>query len=107
MVVKLRTFDGLAISIDTIAPKVSPSNFKEGKKITTKNLKVKISDNLSGITKNDCYLNGEWILAEHDGKTATLTIDTAGATATGKNILKVIVTDRIGNTTVKEWVLLF
>lgn len=107
MVVKLRTFDGLAISIDTIAPKVSPSNFKEGKKITTKTLKVKISDNLSGITKYDCYLNGEWILAEHDGKTATLTIDTAGATATGKNILKVIVTDRIGNTTVKEWVLLF
>lgn len=107
MVVKLRTFDGLALSIDTIAPKVAASNFKEGKTIATKTLKVKISDNLSGITRCDCYLNGEWILAEHDGKTASLTINTTNATTKGKNTLKVIVTDRIGNTTIKEWTLLF
>lgn len=107
MVVKLRTFDGLALSIDTIAPKVAASNFKEGKTIATKTLKVKISDNLSGITRYDCYLNREWILAEHDGKTASLTINTTNATTKGKNTLKVIVTDRIGNTTIKEWTLLF
>lgn len=105
VVCRVHTFDGIALSIDTIAPKVSPINFKPGKTISSKMLKVKISDNLSGITKYDCYLNGKWVLAEHDGKTASITIDVTDMILTGKNTLEVVVTDKVKNTTKKEWVI--
>ncbi|MBR5776939.1 MAG: M23 family metallopeptidase [Bacteroidales bacterium] len=104
---QLRLFAGLALSIDTIAPKVSPINFTPDKVTKTKSLRIKITDNLSGITKYNCYLNDTWILAEHDGKTASLTIDVSSMIRKGKNKLKVIVSDRIGNTTTQEWNIIY
>lgn len=96
---QVRDFGQFALTLDTVPPRVKASNFSEGKKLKTKTLKVKISDNLAGIDTYNCYLNNEWILAEYDGKTATLTIDTNGKLRAGKNELRVEVTDGCGNTT--------
>lgn len=94
----VRDFGQFALMVDHEAPRISPVNFREGKNIKTNTLRVKISDNLSGIETYNCYLNGQWILAEYDGKSATLTIDAHGAIKKGVNKLRVAVVDAVDNT---------
>ena len=101
----VREFGRFAVSIDTIGPKVAPGNFKEGQRLKSNTLKIRISDDLSGIETYNCYLNGDWILAEFDGKTATLVIDGRGKLKPGRNELEVVVTDGIGHTTRRVYTL--
>jgi murein DD-endopeptidase MepM/ murein hydrolase activator NlpD len=66
-------------------------------------LKFTISDNLSGIKSYDGYLNGKWILLEYESKTKKLTHRFSdGIVDEGKNDLKVVVTDNVGNSTIFE-----
>ena len=103
-----KTFGHFTIALDTIAPKISPINFKTTKlKPNQKTLKVKITDNLSGIKSYNAYINKQWVLMEYDGKNATLTytIDTKELNQPS-NTLKIVVKDRVGNTNQKEYVIL-
>lgn len=95
----VRDFGTFALTCDTVPPKVSLSNYKEGKPLKASVLRVKISDNLAGIETYNCYLNGSWVLAEYDGKSATLSIDTHGKLRSGQNELRVEVADGCGNLT--------
>lgn len=66
-------------------------------------LKFTISDQLSGIKSYDGYLNGKWILLEFEPKTKKLTHRFSdGIVAEGKNDLKVVITDNVGNSTIFE-----
>ncbi len=87
------------LAIDTIPPKVSLFKYKKTKKTRILNsIKVIISDNLSGINEFNCYINGQWALFEYDYKTRTITHNfDDGIVVDGKNDLKVIVTDNVGN----------
>ena len=96
---QVRDFGQFTLAIDTVAPTVLPVNFSESKAFKGTLLKVKIGDNLAGMESYHCYLNGEWILGEYDGKTATLFINAAGKLRSGKNDLRVEVTDGSGNLT--------
>ena len=96
---QVRDFGQFTLAIDTVTPNVRPINFSEGKPFKGSLLKVKIGDNLAGVETYKCYLNGEWILGEYDGKTATVFIDAAGKLRSGKNELRVEVTDGSGNLT--------
>ncbi len=98
-----REFGSFALALDTVAPTVSPINFKVGKTCNTKMLRVKITDHLSSIYRYNCYITGNWVLAEYDGKTASLTINVSEMVQKGGNVLDVIVSDRVGNTTKKKW----
>ncbi|MCR5588851.1 MAG: M23 family metallopeptidase [Bacteroidales bacterium] len=95
----VRDFGTFALTCDTIAPKVSLSNYKEGNPLKARVLRVKITDNLAGIETYNCYLNGAWVLAEYDAKSASLSIDTHGLLHKGQNELRVEVTDACGNLT--------
>ena len=96
---QVRDFGQFTLAIDTVTPNVRSINFSEGKPFKGSLLKVKIGDNLAGVETYNCYLNGEWILGEYDGKTATVFIDAAGKLRSGKNELRVEVTDGSGNLT--------
>lgn len=96
---QVRDFGRFSIELDTVAPTVRPVNFSESKTLKSTTLRVKISDDLAGIETYHCYLNGQWILAEYDGKSATLTIDAGGKLVAGRNTLRIAVTDGAGNTT--------
>ncbi len=89
---------------DTVAPVIKPLNFKEAKWISkNKTLTVKIQDDLSGIQSYSGYLNGKWILFEYDNKTKTLTYDFSdGNTVDGRNELRLVVTDNVGNSAIFE-----
>jgi hypothetical protein len=95
----VRDFGHFSLELDTVPPTVRPVNFSESKPLKSTTLRVKISDDLAGIDTYHCYLNGQWILAEYDGKTATLSIAATGKLVAGRNTLRVTATDGAGNTT--------
>jgi hypothetical protein len=83
---------------DTIAPKIKPVNFNNGKVVhTLKNLQVEISDELSGIASYRGTLNGVWILMDYDAKNNLLTYSFDEKIKKGKNKLIIKVTDACGN----------
>ncbi|MCP9200756.1 M23 family metallopeptidase [Gramella sp. GC03-9] len=96
-----KTFGRYTLRKDTKAPDVRPVNFYDGQWISSnETLKVKISDDLSGINSYRATVNGKFILMEYEYKNNTLThhFDDGVVTDT-ENDLKVIVTDNVGNTT--------
>ena len=101
----VRDFGTFALLADTTAPAVRASNFSCDKPLKSNMLRIKISDNLSGIDTYNCYLNGQWILAEFDGKSATLVIDATGKLHAGQNELRVEVSDASGNLTQQSFFL--
>ena len=100
---QVRDFGQFTLAIDTVPPTVRPINFKDWAPLKGSTMKVKIFDDLAGVETYHCYLNGEWILGEYDGKTATVSIDTSGKLKSGTNRLRVEVTDGCGNRTDKTW----
>lgn len=89
---------------DTVAPKVSPRNFKEKQWLNNYSyLSVRISDDLSGIDTYSATLNGEWILMEYEPKTNTLTYNFDDRISDEKECnLQLTVTDNVGNSTIFE-----
>ncbi|WP_333599957.1 M23 family metallopeptidase [Flavobacterium sp.] len=89
---------------DGMPPKIKIDKKIGGKWISNQNeLQFTISDDLSGIKSYDGYLNGQWILLEYESKTKKLIHRFAdGIVAEGKNDLKVVVTDNVGNSTIFE-----
>ena len=97
-----RSFGDFAIRIDTTAPTMTPVNFGGKKPFKSNKITLKIADNLTGVISYSCHINGEWQLAEHDGKTATLNVD-ARHLRKGQNSVTFRLTDAVGNTAEKTW----
>lgn len=87
---------------DTIPPKVKPVNFAKDSWISNKKyLKIKITDDLSGVRSFRGTINEKWILFEYDAKKGMLTYDFDDIPFTeSKHNLKLIVTDNVGNNTI-------
>ena len=100
---QVRDWGEFTLVADTTAPFINPVNLKDGAPFKGNTIKIKIGDNLAGVETYHCYLNGEWILGEYDGKTATVFIDARGKMKSGTNILRVTVTDGTGNIADKAW----
>ncbi|MBA4153262.1 M23 family metallopeptidase [Flavobacterium sp.] len=89
---------------DSISPKITSVNFQEGKWLSKQNdLQFEITDDLSGIKTYTGYLNGKWILFDYDYKTNKITHDFSdNVVIEGRNELKIVVTDNVGNSTIFE-----
>ena len=89
---------------DSVPPKIKLNKHIGEKWISNLNeLQFTISDELSGIKSYDGYLNGKWILLEYEPKTKKLIHRFSdGIVAEGKNDLKVVITDNVGNSTIFE-----
>jgi hypothetical protein len=85
-------------------PKVKIDKKIGGKWISQQNeLIFTISDDLSGIKSYQGAINGKWILLEYEPKTKKLIHRFSdGIVAEGKNDLKIVVTDNVGNSTIFE-----
>lgn len=98
IVAQVRSMGNFALLADSIAPKIKPVNFNNGKVVhTLKNLQLEISDDLSGISSYRGTLNGEWILMDYDAKNSLLSYSFDEKIRKGKNKLTVKVTDACGN----------
>ncbi|MDO1500831.1 M23 family metallopeptidase [Winogradskyella maritima] len=92
------------LATDTIAPTIKPVNFQDKKWLSKyRYLKVKIDDDLAGISNFRATVNGKWILMEYDYKTNLLVHDfNDGVVTETENNLKIIVTDNVGNSSTFE-----
>ena len=99
MEVETRTMGEYTIKIDSVAPKVSASNFKDGQSVKAlKSLRFKISDDMTGVDTYNIYLNDAWVLGQYDAKNALLYYEFDDRIKAGTNKVKVVVTDGVGNT---------
>jgi hypothetical protein len=99
---EISSFGSYFISTDTIPPKVSV-NAKNNNFSTLSKLTVSLSDNIpDNIESCNGYIDGKWVLFEHDPKTNSMTyiFDKKQMGAKGKKRnLKVIAADNCKNTT--------
>ena len=86
-------------SIDTVAPIISPINFKEKQWLSNlKNLKLKVKDDLSGIKSIEGFINGQWVLFEYEPKNNTITYNFSDLNfPDGEHKLVIAVEDLNGN----------
>ena len=101
---RTKSLGTFTLARDTVNPTIKPVNFQDGKWLSKlSHLKVRIDDDLSGISNYRATINGKWILMEYDYKKDTLTYDFDDNVNTEtENNLKIIVTDNIGNSTTFE-----
>ena len=103
MEVETRSLGEFTIKIDSVAPKVKASNFKDGQSVKElKSLRFKITDDMTGIETYDIYLDGVWVLGKYDAKNALLYYEFDEKMKSGVNNVKVVVTDGVGNTKTLE-----
>ncbi|MDR1886323.1 MAG: M23 family metallopeptidase [Prevotellaceae bacterium] len=98
---EVSSFGNYFISTDTIPPKISVSA-KSANFSSLTRLRVTVSDNMSGIDSCEGYIDGNWVLFEHDPKTKsmTYTFNQKQMGAKGKKRqLKVVATDCCKNST--------
>ncbi len=96
-----RNFGTYTVAKDDTSPTVEPLNFKNEMWISKLGtLRVKIDDKQSGISGYRATLNGDFILMEYESKDKLLVHDLAdNIVKEGENLLKIIVTDNVGNST--------
>ncbi len=99
-----KTLGQFKLAKDTIAPKITSNKAIQGKSLAANaSLDFTISDNLSGIKDYAGFINGNWVLFEYEHKlrriSHTLTDEN---TVDGKNDLKIVVSDNVGNSTIFE-----
>jgi len=98
MEVETRSLGEYAVKIDSVAPKVSASNFKDGQSVKElKSLRFKITDDMTGIDTYDIYLDDVWVLGQYDAKNALLYYEIDEKMKAGTNNVKVVVADGVGN----------
>lgn len=98
-----RSLGQYALKIDSIAPVVKLLNFKENDTITSSNtLKIKITDDMTGIDSYNIYADDAWLLGKYDAKYDLLYYEVDSHLKNGKSCIKVVVKDAVGNKTTKK-----
>lgn len=101
---KVKVLGNFKLAQDNNPPKIFSPDFKEGEWLTKKDtFGLKISDDLSGIATYDAWINGKWALLHYDYKTRNVFHNFSdGMVEEGRNNLKVVVTDNVGNSATFE-----
>jgi murein DD-endopeptidase MepM/ murein hydrolase activator NlpD len=88
--------------LDTVAPSISIINLNTSTKTFRENqIRVKITDNLSGIDTYDGYINDQWVVFDYDAKRNLLVYDFDDKMGKGEQTLKMVVKDAVGNVQTK------
>jgi murein DD-endopeptidase MepM/ murein hydrolase activator NlpD len=94
---KSKAFGGFAVMIDTIPPKITPTNIFANKNMAENStITVKIADNLSGVKSYKGSIDGKWVIMEYESKKAKL-FYTFDNLPKGKHNFELTLTDGVGN----------
>jgi len=100
---KTNLLGNYVILLDTISPEINPVNIADGKNMAgERSIKIKISDNETGIKTYRATLNGQWILMEYEPKKNLLFYAVDEHLKKGTNHFRLEVTDMVGNESVFE-----
>ena len=92
---KTRSLGQYAITFDDKAPKLTPLNL--GRKF-----RFKVVEELSGVKKIQCSIDGKWILAEYEPKTGRIWGEIPSWIKSGSHSFKLVVEDNKANKSVFE-----
>ena len=107
-----RSFGTFVLLSDTIAPVIKPLDFNEGKVVSKyNNLQLQINDNLAGLKSYKAYLNGEWVLMIYNRRKKRYIIPfdqySKPYLLKGKNNIKIVAVDRLGNKKQAEYTIVY
>jgi len=98
VVTRISEFGDYTIAVDTISPKITPVNPGVFTKMAgQKQIRLTITDKLTGIAGYRGHLNGKWILMEYDAKNGLLVYTIDETLVPGQNTLLVEVVDAKNN----------
>ena len=102
--IKTKTLGKFKLAQDNTPPRIYNVNFIEGTTLKEqKIISVAVNDLQADIDTYNGYLNGKWILLEYDYKTKKLVHNLDdNICVTGRNDLKIVVTDNLQNSTTFE-----
>lgn len=102
-------FGEFAVMADSIPPRIKASNFSDGGTVKGKSLRIKVTDNFSGVVSDRLLLllDGNWILGEFDAKTASVTYRWKDRPSPGKHVLELFAYDSADNERRESWTLNF
>lgn len=101
--VNTRSFGSFYVTVDTIAPTISPRNFSAGKNVSAQaKIDFTIADNFSGIQSFNAYIDDKWVLMEYDSKNRHLWHRFDPALPKGQHRFKLIVKDWKDNEKIYE-----
>ena len=98
-------FGDYFVDIDTVPPRITPQGNINGETLSgKKEIRIKITDDLSGIKSYVPVIDGKWAMFEFDQKNEMLIyqFDKARIQKSGSHKLVLTVTDNVGNTKVYE-----
>ena len=98
---KIKNLGNFSLKIDSTPPNINLIDIEDSQWISNRQkLQIKISDSESGIDTYRATINGKWILLEYNAMKGILTynFDDNINNSEPKNILKVNITDNVGNT---------
>ena len=91
-------FGDYYIKIDTVPPVITPINIRNGSDLRlVKAIKLRMSDNLSGVKTYAGKIDGKWVLVAWDYKTRVLSYTFDDSVAAGKHTFEFTVTDMKNN----------
>lgn len=94
---KSKAFGGFAVMVDTLPPKISPTNIYPNKNMSgNTTITVKIADNLSGVKSFRGTIDGKWVIMEYESKKEKL-FYTFNNITKGKHNFELTLTDGVGN----------
>jgi hypothetical protein len=96
----IRSFGSYAVSMDTIAPVISANGYLDGADLSEKSsIRIRITDNLSGIKSYSGLIDGNWALFEYDAKNDLIfyKFDPKRLTKGATHQLEITVTDNCNN----------
>lgn len=95
---KVSEFGSFYVGSDTKAPIIRPLNISENKSMASSSrISFKISDDLSGISTFNGYIDDQWVLMEYDAKTASLWHNFEPDLPKGKHRFMLVVKDGRNN----------
>lgn len=92
--VNTKIFGSFYVTVDTIAPTITPRNLSDGKNLSNQaKIDFTIRDNFSGIQSFNAYIDDRWVLMEYDSKNRHLWHRFEPTLAKGKHNFKLVVKD--------------
>ena len=99
MIAYVNRFGSYAVTVDTVAPKISPVNQSAWN--TNGVITYRITDDFSGIKSYRGTIDGKWVMFEADNKNAivSFSVDNKKSGKRKSHEVKITVADNCGNTT--------
>ena len=92
--VNTKIFGSFYVTVDTVAPTITPRNFSNGKNVSGQSkIDFTISDNFSGIQSFNAYIDDKWVLMEYDSKNRHVWHRFEPSLSKGQHTFKFVVKD--------------